>query len=137
MSPCKQLCYTLERNLGHKLFRQPPPKCFRTLKLGVWIRDNVPGLRKCIAFYEGRNGREFFDKFPQKVLAIPFMTKMHCHRSIWDGDLTVAVLNDIGFINARDISHGEGTDARLIKDQDDEEEENLYVEALKPGMYGD
>ncbi len=107
-------------------------ECFRTLKPGSWLRVSVPGLRKYVDFYEGKDNNSFFDKFPQKALAISFMTQMHYHRSTWDGELMTALLEDIGFISVREVAHGVGTDARLIKDQDDKAGESLYVEAQKP-----
>jgi hypothetical protein len=56
---------------------------------------------------------------------------MHFHKSAWDGELMTNLLTEIGFRNAREVSFGEGTDARLIKDQDVKAEESLYVEAQK------
>ena len=96
------------------------------------MRVSVPGLRKYVDFYEGKDNNGFFDKFPQKALALSFMTQMHYHRSTWDGELMTALLEDIGFVNVREVTHGVGTDARLIKDQDDKAGESLYVEAKKP-----
>lgn len=106
-------------------------ECFRTLKPGCWIRISVPGIRKYVDFYEGRNSGGFFSQFPHRALAISFFTQMHYHKSAWDGDLMTNVLRDIGFRNVREVEHGQGTDARLIKDQDVKAEESLYVEAQK------
>jgi predicted SAM-dependent methyltransferase len=107
-------------------------ECFRTLKPGCWIRISVPGLRRYVDFYEGRNTDSFFAQFPHKALAISFLTQMHFHKSAWDGDLMTSLLAEIGFQNAREVNFGTGTDQRLIKDQDVKAEESLYVEAQKP-----
>lgn len=107
-------------------------ECFRTLKPGCWIRISVPDIRRYVDFYEGRNTDSFFAQFPYKALAISFLTQMHFHKSAWDGTLMTTLLTEIGFQNAREVSFGEGTDRRLIKDQDVKAEESLYIEAQKP-----
>jgi len=106
-------------------------ECFRTLKPGCWIRISVPGIRKYVDFYEGRKADGFFSQFPQKALAISFFTQMHYHKSAWDGELMSALLAEIGFRNVREVGFREGTDARLIMDQEVKAEESLYVEAQK------
>jgi predicted SAM-dependent methyltransferase len=107
-------------------------ECFRTLKSGCWMRISVPGIRKYVDFYEGRNSDSFFAQFPQRALAISFFTQMHFHKSAWDGELMTRVLSEIGFEHVKEVGHGEGTDKKLIKDQDVKAEESLYVEAQKP-----
>ena len=106
-------------------------ECLRTLKPGCWIRISIPGIRKYVDFYEGRNSDSFFSQFPRRALAISFFTQMHFHKSAWDGELMTSVLGEIGFRNAREVEYGRGTDTRLIKDQDVKAEESLYVEAQK------
>jgi predicted SAM-dependent methyltransferase len=107
-------------------------ECFRTLKPGSWIRVSVPSIKRYVEFYEGRNSAGFFSQFPYKALAISFLTQMHFHKSAWDGELMKRVLVEIGFENAHEVNYGEGTDKKLIKDQDVKAEESLYVEAQKP-----
>lgn len=107
-------------------------ECFRTLKPGCWIRVSVPGLKKYIDFYEGRNNDHFFAPFSHRALAISFLTQMHFHKSAWDGELMTKVLTELGFQNAREVNYGEGTDRKLVKDQDVKAEESLFVEAQKP-----
>lgn len=107
-------------------------ECYRTLKPGAWLRISVPGIRRYIDYYEGRgNESDFFSQFPHKALAISFFTQMHFHKSAWDGELMTELLTDIGYRNAREVSHGDGTDPRLIKDQDIKADESLFVEAQK------
>jgi predicted SAM-dependent methyltransferase len=107
-------------------------ECFRTLKPGAWLRVSVPSIGKYIDYYEKRNADPFFAGFPQRALAISFLTQMHLHKSAWDGELLVALLCDIGFESAREVEFGQGTDLRLVKDQDIKAPESLYVEARKP-----
>lgn len=107
-------------------------ECFRTLKPGCWVRISVPGIRKYVDFYEGRNTDSFFAQFPLRALAVSFFTQMHLHKSAWDDELMISVLEEIGFRNVRQVNFGEGTDERLIKDQAVKAEESLYVEAQKP-----
>jgi hypothetical protein len=41
------------------------------------------------------------------------------------------MLRDVGFINVKEVSFGEGTDERIIKDNDNRKWESLYMEAQK------
>ena len=105
---------------------------FRTLKPGAWIRISVPNLSKYIDFYNGRQQNTEFERFPLKALSISFMSQMHYHKSVWDGDLMVNVLNAIGFVNVSEVDIGQGVDKKIIKDQPEKDWESLYVEAQKP-----
>ncbi len=107
-------------------------ECFRTLKPEAWIRISVPNLAKYIDFYKGDFHRSEFDRFDFKALSISFLAQMHYHKSVWDGDLMIAVLEGVGFVNVREVGFGEGFDKRIIKDQSDKEWESLYIEAQKP-----
>lgn len=106
-------------------------ECFRTLKPDCWIRISVPSVKVYIDYYEGRIKNDYFEQFPNKALAISFLTQMHLHRSTWDGELMTQLLLDLGFEDAKEVPFGEGTDKRLIKDQDVKKAESLYVEARK------
>ena len=57
---------------------------------------------------------------------------MHLHRSVWDSDLMVKVLTELGFKEAAAVSFGCGSDRRLINADPDKAPESLYVEARKP-----
>ncbi len=107
-------------------------ECFRTLNSGAWLRLSVPDLRKYVDFYEGKSIDEFFQPFQQKALAISFLTQMHTHRSTWDVNLMIQLLTEIGFVQSKEVEFGEGTDHRLIKDQESKAVESLYIEAQKP-----
>lgn len=111
-------------------------ECFRTLKPGAWLRISVPGIARYVDFYTGREANPFFKRFPFRALAISFFTQMHQHKSAWDGELMTSLLRDIGFESVREVRVGEGTDPRLLRDQEKGQEEkaaeSLYVEAKKP-----
>jgi predicted SAM-dependent methyltransferase len=107
-------------------------ECLRTLKPGSWIRISVPDLAKYVAYYRGELSNEQFISFPHRAIALSFLTQMHLHRSVWDSDLMMKVLTELGFKEASAVSFGRGSDHRLIKDDPDKAPESLYVEARKP-----
>lgn len=107
-------------------------ECFRTLKPGAWLRISVPSLGKYVEYYNRLQVARDFYYFPHPALAISNMAQMHFHRSVWDEDLMVNVLREIGFQEVRGVKHGEGSDNRLIMDQAEKEWESLYVEARRP-----
>ena len=107
-------------------------ECLRSLKPGAWIRISVPDLGKYAKQYMGEGSDEQFPRFPHPALAISFLTQMHLHKSVWDADLMVRVLTELGFRDARVTFFGKGADGRLIQDDTDKAHESLYVEAQKP-----
>jgi predicted SAM-dependent methyltransferase len=107
-------------------------ECFRTLKQGAWIRVSVPNLSKYVMYYCGDIGEDQFHSFPERALALSFLTQMHLHKSTWDAKLMMQVLSEIGFVNAAEVSFGKGSDRRLVMDGPDKALESLYVEARKP-----
>ena len=107
-------------------------ECFRTLKPGAWLRISVPNLSKYIDFYTGKSEASEFHRFTHKALSLSFISQMHYHKSVWDGELMTAVLEEIGFVNVSEVGFGEGVDKKIIKDQSDKKWESLYIEAQKP-----
>lgn len=107
-------------------------ECFRTLKPGAWIRICVPDLMTYVGYYRNEIDNDWFRPFPHRALALSFLTQMHMHRSVWDADLMIRVLTELGYDNAAAVSFGIGSDPRLIKDDPDKASEGLYVEARKP-----
>jgi hypothetical protein len=75
---------------------------------------------------------EHLPQFPHPAIAISFLTQMHPHKSVWDTDLMVKVLTELGFRNATVTVFGKEADGRLIRDDADKTHESLYVEARKP-----
>jgi predicted SAM-dependent methyltransferase len=110
-------------------------ECFRTLKPGAWIRICVPDLATYVRYYRKEIDDDQFFPFPHRALALSFLTQMHMHRSVWDADLMIQVLTEVGFEEAAAASFGSGSDPRLIKDDPDKASESLYVEARKPAHF--
>ena len=106
-------------------------ECHRTLKSGAWIRICVPDLARYVRYYRGEIDDAQFFRVPHRALALSFLTQMHLHRSVWDADLMVEVLGELGFDNTSAVSFGNGSDARLVKDDPSKAAESLYVEARK------
>jgi predicted SAM-dependent methyltransferase len=107
-------------------------ECFRTLKPGAWIRISVPSLSKYVAYYRGEIDDDHFHPFPERALALSFLTQMHIHKSTWDADLMTKVLRELGFEKAAEVTFRDGSDSRLIMDDPDKAIESLYIEARKP-----
>jgi len=107
-------------------------ECLRTLKPKAWIRISLPDLGIYASYYEKVAVPEGFGTFPQRALALSFLTQMHLHRSVWDKELLAALLREIGFADVAIVTFGQGTDASLIRDDPDKFPESLYVEARKP-----
>jgi predicted SAM-dependent methyltransferase len=107
-------------------------ECFRTLKPGAWIRLSVPDLKQYVDCYLSDKTESDLGSFPHPAVMISFLAQMHLHRSLWDSDLMVKVVNQVGFVNATTVAFGEGTDRRLVKDDPAKQHGTLYVEAKKP-----
>jgi hypothetical protein len=107
-------------------------EALRTLRPGCWIRICLPDARKYVDHYRAPNGDGYFAQFHHGALALSFLTQMHLHRSTWDADILAAVLGEIGFGDVREVRFGEGSDARIIKDQEIKLPESFYMEARKP-----
>lgn len=121
--------HTLEHlypNHAYNLLRE----CYRVLKPGAWIRINVPDLKRAIDFY---NGNIEMPHFKFKAEAIGHLTQNHGHVSVWDEELLCYALESVGFTRVRKVEFGtEGTDKRLIKEEEYRKEETLVVEGQKP-----
>lgn len=107
-------------------------ECLRTLVPGAWLRVSVPSLNKYIDYYNNADVSDEFKKFPCKALAFSFFSQMHFHKSIWDNELIIRVLTDTGYCNVKEAVYMQGSDVRLLKDQECKAWESLYVEAQKP-----
>lgn len=109
-------------------------ECRRTLKPGAWLRICVPDLAIYVRYYRGEIGDDAFFSLPHRTLALSFLTQMHMHRSVWDADLMLTILQEIGFTDAAAVAFGRGSDERLIRDDAGKANESLYVEARKPAQ---
>ena len=104
----------------------------RVLKKDCWVRLSVPDLRKYVEYYlfPSKSHGEF-KKWGTGAEALRALTQNWTHRSTWDCHLLTNMLRDVGFINVKEVSFGEGTDERIIKDNDNRKWESLYMEAQK------
>jgi predicted SAM-dependent methyltransferase len=106
---------------------------FRILRPGCWLRINFPDLEKYINYYNGKESASEFLVFNTGCEAISNITQNYGHHSVWDEKLITDALNNIGFINIKRVKFGkEGTDKRLIKEEEIRKWETLVVEAQKP-----
>ena len=95
---------------------------YRTLKSSAWIRIVLPGLEQFLAIYNSHS----------KAEAVAKLTQTFGHISVWDEELLCELLQEIGFVDVKVVSFGEGSDKRLIKDLERRASESLYVKAKKP-----
>ena len=103
---------------------------YRILKPNCWIRINVPDLSYVIKYY---NGEIHIDGFDFKAESISDLTQNSGHHSTWDFEMLSGVLKIIGFTNIKQVEFGkEGTDKRLIKEEEVRRIGTLVVEAQKP-----
>lgn len=104
----------------------------RTLRQGAWVRIVVPDLARYVSYYLGDTpDPRFAERWPRRAEAIRALTQSYGHRSVWDANLTCAVLRDIGFRDVRQVDYGTGSDPRLLVDTADRRWESLYVEGRK------
>ena len=105
---------------------------YRTMKPGSWIRTTVPDLRKYVAYYSGQKVHEKFDSWETGCEAIRNLTQNYFHISLWDSEFLEKCLNELGFVNVKEVSFRQGTDVSLLKDKEERAWETLYMEAQKP-----
>jgi predicted SAM-dependent methyltransferase len=97
-------------------------ECLRTLKPGAWLRVSVPDIEKA-------RSNPSIHRYP---MAVSYVAQHHGHRSVWNPEMMVELLTDLGFVAASEVQFGEGSDPRLLMDQEVKRVESLYVEAQKP-----
>ncbi|TRV14581.1 MAG: methyltransferase domain-containing protein [Microcystis wesenbergii Mw_MB_S_20031200_S109] len=104
----------------------------RTMKPGAWLRVTVPDLKQYIDYYCGKEVNTTFLRWETGCEAIRSLTQNYGHLSVWDSDLLSQVLKEAGFVNIKEVSFRQGTDKRLLKDQEERAWETLYIEAQRP-----
>lgn len=106
---------------------------YRTMKPKAWIRVTVPDLKKYVNYYCGEKVDDNFLQWSTGCEAIHSLTQNYIHLSVWDSKLLGRLLQEVGFINIKEVSFMEGLDPMLLKDRKDRQWETLYMEAQKPG----
>jgi predicted SAM-dependent methyltransferase len=103
---------------------------FRVLKPGAWLRINVPDLKRAVDFY---NGKIEIPNYKYRAEAIGNLTQNWGHHSVWDEELLSKALELHGFVKIKKVEFGvEGTDKRLIKEEEVRKHETLVIEGQKP-----
>jgi predicted SAM-dependent methyltransferase len=103
---------------------------FRVLKPQCWLRINAPDLKRAVDYYIGKIS---IPEYRFKAEAIANLTQNWGHHSVWDEELLTKALEITGFTNIRKVEFGkEGTDKRLIKEEEVRRCETLVLEAQKP-----
>ncbi len=106
---------------------------FRILKPGCWLRINCPDIEKYVNFYLGKELDPKFSKFKSGCEAICTITQDYGHHSCWDEQLMTKALSNVGFMAIKKVKFAtEGSDPRLIKEEDVRSWETLVMEAQKP-----
>jgi predicted SAM-dependent methyltransferase len=102
----------------------------RILKPKSWLRINVPDLQVAVDMY---NKKIPLDDYSFPAEAIGNLTQNWGHISVWNEELLTYALRVSGFVNIRKVDFGnEGTDKRLIKEEEVRRKWTLVIEAQKP-----
>jgi len=105
---------------------------YRILKPSCWLRINFPDLETYVDYYV--NGEKYPEvKYSSGCDAISNVTQNYGHHSAWDERQMTKALSTIGFIHIKKVEFGkEGTDKRLIKEENARKWATLVIEAQKP-----
>jgi predicted SAM-dependent methyltransferase len=109
-------------------------ECHRVLGPGGTIRVGVPDLERYIRGYVG--DREFIEQArpnrPTSLLAVAEVTQFHGHRSAYDAETLVMLLEEAGFIDVDVRSFRESKTLEPVPDLEERRLETLYAEGAKP-----
>jgi hypothetical protein len=99
--------------------------CFRYLKAGGDLRLSVPHIR-AYPFIEGSDSSKKIEDAISRNLLI----YGHFHQFMYEPELIISLLEEIGFVSVKEVGFGEGT----LGDSDRQERahESFYVAASKP-----
>lgn len=107
-------------------------ECLRTTEPGGWLRVITPDLGKYAACYQGQPPNERFERFTYGALAISTLTQNAGHRSVWDAELMMDALTEVGWTGVREARFGEGGEPALLRDSPERRWTSLYVKCRKP-----
>jgi predicted SAM-dependent methyltransferase len=109
-------------------------ECHRVLAPGGTIRVGVPDLERYIRSYLG--DRELIEQErpnrPTSLLAIAEVTQFHGHRSAYDAETLVMLLEEAGFIDVDMRAFRESKTLEPVPDLEERRLETLYAEGTKP-----
>jgi SAM-dependent methyltransferase len=99
--------------------------CFRYLKPGGDLRLSVPHIR-AYPFVEGSDSsNKISDAISRNLLIYG-----HFHQFMYEPELIISLLEEIGFVSVKEVSFGQGTLGD--SDRPEREHESFYVVASKP-----
>jgi predicted SAM-dependent methyltransferase len=108
--------------------------CHRVLGPGGTIRVGVPDLQRYIRSYTG--DRELIEQTrpnrPTSLLAIAEVTQFHGHRSAYDAETLVLLLEEAGFVDVDECGFRESKTLDPVPDLQDRRLETVYAEGTKP-----
>lgn len=108
-------------------------ECHRVLGSGGIVRLGVPDFGRYMQSYA--TDGEFIERErpgrPTRLLAAAEVALLHGHRSVWDCETLVALLEESGFADARCRPWGE-SDLEPAPDSELRRPESVYAEARKP-----
>ena len=125
-----------EHTLEHLYPLQAPKSSWRTVanfEAKELVEDSSARLAKICGFiYRQSPPPSGFQKWTVGAEVIRSVSQNWGHLSLWDFELLSGVLRDIGFANIRQVDFLEGSDQRLLRDQEYRRWESMYIEAQKP-----
>jgi predicted SAM-dependent methyltransferase len=108
-------------------------ECHRVLRPGGTIRVGVPDLGRYIHSYTG--DRELIEQArpnrPTSLLAVAEVTQFHGHRSAYDAETLVMLLEGAGFVDVDSRGFRESKTLEPVPDLEERRLETLYAEGTK------
>ena len=109
---------------------------YRLLKPGGLVRIVMPDGEIYLDIYQKRKQGStelmpFEEGYISPMARINGIFRNHGHRFIYDFETMKRLMEEVGFKNIKKCSYRNGTDQRLLIDQESRSPESLYVEAIK------
>lgn len=106
-------------------------ECHRTLKTGGILRLSIPNIDLYIEHLSGKFQHKEFEQFPTKAESISYVTQNFGHKSTWNPELLISLLNEIGFKEVKQMEFFKSFNQDLCIEQEYKEWETMYIEAIK------
>ena len=106
-------------------------ECYRTLKPGGTIRLVLPDVSLAVQQYlDCSSQRDNVDV--TGLMKLSRVAQCYGHQSLWDANIMLKVLEELGYVNGVILSYGKSTLDWLAVDREERKSESFYVEAVKP-----
>tara|TARA_A100001011_G_scaffold369784_1_gene425456 strand:- start:128 stop:805 length:678 start_codon:yes stop_codon:yes gene_type:complete len=122
--------HTLE-HLTYKCAINALEESYRTLKKGGILRLSLPNINLSIEHLTGNYVSVEFEEFKTNAECISFVTQNWGHKSTWDPELMISLLEEIGFIDVKKMEYQQSTIQELCIETPDKVWESMYIEAKK------